>query len=159
MFRIIVNVLQIIITLFITVAVLFQSGKQQGLSGAISGSAETFFGKNKAKTTDAMLKKWTAIAACAFIVVTIVLQYTMMRDVPATGNQPDLPMNGSGNMDFGDGFDFGDIEMDEDGNLIIGDGDETGDDTANDDIGDGTADDTNDGEANDTADDEVQHEG
>ena len=50
-----------------------QHGKQQGLSGAIAGGAETFFGKNKGRTIDAMLKKVTAVVAALFIISSVAL--------------------------------------------------------------------------------------
>lgn len=53
---------------------MFQSGKQAGLSGAIAGGAETFFGKNKGRTIDALLGKWTAVAAIGFLITSIALQ-------------------------------------------------------------------------------------
>jgi preprotein translocase subunit SecG len=51
--------------------VLLQSGKQAGLSGSIAGGAETFFGKNKGRTIDALLSKYTAVAAIAFLVTSV----------------------------------------------------------------------------------------
>jgi preprotein translocase subunit SecG len=57
----------ILFTLSLIVIVLLQSGKQSGLSGSIAGGAETFFGKNKGRTIDAMLSKYTAVAAIAFL--------------------------------------------------------------------------------------------
>jgi preprotein translocase subunit SecG len=65
--------LHIFFTLSIIVIVLLQSGKQAGLSGSIAGGAETFFGKNKGRTIDALLSKFTAFAAIAFLVTSIVL--------------------------------------------------------------------------------------
>lgn len=56
-------IIHVIIAVVLTVIVLMQHGKQQGLSGAIAGGAETFFGKNKGRTVDAMLKKFTAVVA------------------------------------------------------------------------------------------------
>jgi preprotein translocase subunit SecG len=53
--------------------VLLQSGKSAGLSGSIAGGAETFFGKNKGRTLDALLSKYTSIAAVAFLITSIVL--------------------------------------------------------------------------------------
>ena len=50
-----------------------QSGKSAGLSGAISGGAETFLSKGKAKTLDAKLAKATKWFALAFVVLTLVL--------------------------------------------------------------------------------------
>jgi len=50
-----------------------QSGKAQGLSGAIAGGSETFFGKNKGRTIDAILSKWTSVVAIAFLATSIAL--------------------------------------------------------------------------------------
>jgi preprotein translocase subunit SecG len=71
--EIILVVILVIVELILIAAVLLQSGKSAGLSGSITGGAETFFGKNKAKTLDGKLQKATKIAAGAFIVVTVVL--------------------------------------------------------------------------------------
>ena len=43
------------------------------ISGAIAGGSETFFGKNKGRTIDAILSKWTSVVAIAFLVTSIVL--------------------------------------------------------------------------------------
>ena len=79
MLKIIVNSVHIVFSLSIVVIVLLQSGKQAGLSGAIAGGAETFFGKNKARTIDAMLSKYTAIAAIGFLVTSVWLQILTTR--------------------------------------------------------------------------------
>lgn len=65
--------LLIIVELFLIIVVLLQPGKSAGISGAISGGAETFFGKHKAKTFEGRLQFMTQIGAAAFIVLTIVL--------------------------------------------------------------------------------------
>ncbi|NLL07319.1 MAG: preprotein translocase subunit SecG [Clostridiaceae bacterium] len=72
--QIAVNILHILFCVSLIIIVLFQSAKQEGLSGAISGGAETFFGKNKGRTVDAILGKWTAVAAVGFLITSIVLQ-------------------------------------------------------------------------------------
>ena len=61
------TIIHVVISLVLVVVVLMQHGKQQGLSGAIAGGAETFFGKNKGRTIDAMLKKFTAVLAVLFV--------------------------------------------------------------------------------------------
>lgn len=71
--QIIVSILHILFSLSIIVIVLLQSGKSAGLSGAIAGGAETFFGKNKGRTIDALLGKYTSFAAVAFLITSIVL--------------------------------------------------------------------------------------
>ncbi|MDK2991724.1 MAG: preprotein translocase subunit SecG [Clostridiales bacterium] len=65
--------LYIIASIILIIVVLMQSGKTAGLSGSIAGGAETFFGKNKARTYDAKLKRLTKYAAVVFIVLSLVL--------------------------------------------------------------------------------------
>lgn len=71
--KIILNIVHILFAASIIVIVLLQSGKSAGLSGSIAGGAETFFGKNKGRTIDALLSKYTAFAAIAFLVTSVVL--------------------------------------------------------------------------------------
>ncbi len=71
----IVSILQIILCLSIIGLVLLQHGKSQGLSGSIAGGAETFFGKNKGRTIEAKLSKWTVVASVLFAVVTLILAF------------------------------------------------------------------------------------
>ncbi len=71
--EIIVSIIHVLISLSLVVIVLLQSGKTAGLSGSIAGGAETFFGKNKGRTLDALLSKYTSVAAIAFLVTSIAL--------------------------------------------------------------------------------------
>jgi len=75
---IILNIIYILIALSMIVIVLLQSAKSSGMSGTIAGGAETFFGKNKGRTIDAMLSKYTTFAAIAFIVISVVL-YLLLK--------------------------------------------------------------------------------
>ena len=70
---IILTVFQLLSGLAVSVVVLMQSGKSAGLSGAISGGAETFLSKGKAKTWDAKLAKATKWFALAFVLLTLLL--------------------------------------------------------------------------------------
>ena len=56
----ILSVLFIIISLIITVVILMQEGKSAGL-GAISGAADTYWGKNKGRSMEGVLVKLTRI--------------------------------------------------------------------------------------------------
>jgi preprotein translocase subunit SecG len=69
--QIILGVILGILSIAITVLVLFQQGSRAGLNGAISGAAETFLSKNKARTADAFFKHLTTIAAIVFFVLAI----------------------------------------------------------------------------------------
>jgi preprotein translocase subunit SecG len=63
-----VGAVLIISALIIIVTVMLQQSKQQGLSGAIAGGADTFFEKNKGRTKEALLAKITKIIAIVFFV-------------------------------------------------------------------------------------------
>ncbi len=70
---IILTILQLISALAVVLIVLFQSGKSAGLSGAIGGMADTFLAKNKAKSLDAKLAKYTKWVAIVFVVLTLII--------------------------------------------------------------------------------------
>ena len=71
--KIVITVLQLLCGLAIIMAVLFQSGKSAGLSGAIGGVADSFLAKNKAKTLDAKLARATKWVGALFLILTRVL--------------------------------------------------------------------------------------
>ncbi|MFR7895263.1 MAG: preprotein translocase subunit SecG [Dysosmobacter sp.] len=53
--------------------VLFQSGKSQGLSGAIGGIADSYMSRSKARSVDAKLAKATKWVGAIFVILTLVL--------------------------------------------------------------------------------------
>lgn len=68
----ILSVLFIIISLIITVVILMQEGKSAGL-GAISGAADTYWGKNKGRSMEGVLVKFTRVCVILFLVIAVVL--------------------------------------------------------------------------------------
>ena len=71
---IVFTVIQLLACLFLIAVTLLQSGKNSGLSGAVGGSsAETFFGKGKAKNLDAKLARATKWVGIGFVALTLVL--------------------------------------------------------------------------------------
>lgn len=70
--RIVIQVLFIFICIALTVIVLMQEGKSAGL-GAISGAAETYWGKNKGRSMEGKLVKFTKYLAIGFMVISIIL--------------------------------------------------------------------------------------
>lgn len=71
---IIFTILQLLCGLAVILAVLFQSGKNSGLSNSIGGSAaDTFLARGNAKSFDAKLAKATKWIGAAFIVLTLIL--------------------------------------------------------------------------------------
>lgn len=71
--KLVLTIIQVLAALFLTFVVLAQSGKSAGLSGAISGVADTFLSKNKAKGWDAKLARWTKWVAIGFMIITLVI--------------------------------------------------------------------------------------
>ena len=55
--KIAVTILQLLSALVLILIVLFQSGKSQGLSGAIGGIADSYMSRSKARSVDAKLAK------------------------------------------------------------------------------------------------------
>ena len=70
--RIIVTIIFILICIALTVLVLMQEGKASGL-GAISGMAETYWGKNKGRSMEGTMVKVTKYLAIACIVIAAIL--------------------------------------------------------------------------------------
>ena len=66
-------ILQLISAVAVVVVVLFQSGKNAGLSGAIAGNTDSFLSRNKSNTLDAKLAKATKWIAIVFVVITLIL--------------------------------------------------------------------------------------
>ena len=70
--RTVLTIVFIIICIGLTVLVLMQEGKSAGL-GAISGAAETYWGKNKGRSMEGGLVLATRILAVLFILLSLVL--------------------------------------------------------------------------------------
>ncbi|MBQ7399408.1 MAG: preprotein translocase subunit SecG [Clostridia bacterium] len=69
----VIGILLIVMAVFLVISVLMQSSKDHRLGGSIAGGAETFFGKTKGKSLDAMFNKLTTVVAIIFVVLVIVL--------------------------------------------------------------------------------------
>lgn len=75
--NIVLAILLFLAAIFLIVAVLIQSGKDKGVSGAITGgSSETYYGRNKGKSKDKKLSLITTIVAIVFILLAIVAYIT-----------------------------------------------------------------------------------
>lgn len=70
--QIIFAVLLLILSIAIILVVLLQEGHQANM-GVISGGADSFLGKTKARTIDAFLNRWTKAIAIGFFVLVIVI--------------------------------------------------------------------------------------
>ena len=70
--RTILTVIYVIDCIALTVVVLMQEGKQQGL-GAIAGISDTYWGRNKGRSMEGTLEKFTKFAAIAVLLLALVL--------------------------------------------------------------------------------------
>ena len=72
-FEIILVAVQALLSIALIGVVLLQSGKEAGLSGALSGSSDSYLNKNKAGGLDQKLAASTKWIALAWVVLTLVL--------------------------------------------------------------------------------------
>ena len=77
---IIIDVVLILISLGLILVVLMQQGQREGL-GAIAGGAETFFGKNKGKSIESRMKKWTVICLVVLVIFSICFYILQLESI------------------------------------------------------------------------------
>ena len=71
--RIVLMGIFILVCICLTVVVLMQESKQNGLSGAISGAADTYWGKNKGRSMEGKLVTITKVLSVLFVLIAIIL--------------------------------------------------------------------------------------
>ena len=60
----------IIFAIALVIVIMLQEGNSQGL-GTITGGADTFLSKNKARSLDAFLARWTKVFVVGFVLVVL----------------------------------------------------------------------------------------
>ncbi len=78
MLKTILYIVYIIVAIVLTIVVLCQESKQSGLTGAISGAAETYWSKNKSRSKEGILAIATTILAVLFIGLSLVLDLVVL---------------------------------------------------------------------------------
>lgn len=68
---IIIGILVLLVSIVVIGVVLLQQGHRSGINGAISGAADTFLSKTKARTADAQLARITKYVAIGFFVLVL----------------------------------------------------------------------------------------
>ena len=71
---VLIGILLMVAAIIMIVTIMLQSSERSGL-GAVSGAAETFFGKNKAKGMEAKLAMVTKISAAVFVVLSVLMMF------------------------------------------------------------------------------------
>ncbi len=70
--EIILGILMILVCIVIIAVILLQQGHRSGVNGVISGAADTFLSKNKARTVNAKLASMTKYITIAFFALALV---------------------------------------------------------------------------------------
>ena len=78
MIRGILTFLFVAICLFLSVVILLQEGKSAGLSGSISGMADSYWGKNKSRSMEGKLAKMTKYGAFLWLVLAFILNLKVL---------------------------------------------------------------------------------
>ncbi len=71
--KVVVTIIYVIVCLALVIVVLGQESKSEGLSGSVSGMAETYWGRNKGRSMEGALERITKILAVAFLLLSVVL--------------------------------------------------------------------------------------
>ena len=66
----VLGALLMIFAIALVVVIMLQEGNTQGL-GTITGGADTFLSKNKARSLDAFLARWTKIFVVGFVIAVL----------------------------------------------------------------------------------------
>lgn len=74
--EIVLGVLLLIFSLAIIIVVLLQEGNQKNL-GIVTGGADSFLSKNKARSANAFLSRWTKVIAIGFVALVIVMNIVL----------------------------------------------------------------------------------
>lgn len=67
-----IGAITLVAAIALIIVVILQEGNSKGV-GVVSGGADTFFSKNKARSIDAFLSRWTKFFAIAFFVLVLVM--------------------------------------------------------------------------------------
>lgn len=84
---IVLIVLMLLCAVAAIILVLFQPGNSQGID-ALGGSSETFFGKNKGRSMESKMKKWTIIVLVILAVLALaffILQFPQVWGATQNG--------------------------------------------------------------------------
>lgn len=77
--EVIIGIVIALLSIVIVLAILLQQGRRSGISGTISGAADTFFSKNQAKTVDAKVARATKYLAILFAILALVANYIALK--------------------------------------------------------------------------------
>lgn len=71
--RVILSIIYVLLGVAISIVILMQEGKSNGLGSAIGGMADSYWSKNKGRSMEGALEHFTRYGAIIFMVITLVL--------------------------------------------------------------------------------------
>lgn len=71
--EVILGIVLILFSVAIIAVVLFQEGQQQNMGAIAGGAADTFLAKNKSRSIDSFLARWTKFIAIGFFILVIIV--------------------------------------------------------------------------------------
>ena len=77
--EIVIGAIILVRSIVVIFVIILQEGHRSGINGAISGGADTFLSKNKARTVDAFLARWTKWLAVAFFILAIAANFVALK--------------------------------------------------------------------------------
>ena len=80
--EIVFGIILVVFSLAIIVVVLLQEGSQKNV-GVVTGGADTFLSKNKARSANAFLSRWTKVIALGFVAAVIAINIISFFSVGA----------------------------------------------------------------------------
>ena len=77
--EIVLGIILTVLAAVLVVCVMAQQSKEKGLSGTITGSAESFISKGKGKTKEKKLAAATTVLAIVFVVLAVAFGIIVMK--------------------------------------------------------------------------------
>ena len=77
--RVILTVIYILLGVAISIVILMQEGKSNGLGSAIGGMADSYWSKNKGRSMGGALEHFTRYGAIIFMLITLILNVLLER--------------------------------------------------------------------------------
>ena len=77
--RVIMTVIYILLGVAISIVILMQEGKSNGLGSAIGGMADSYWSKNKGRSMEGALEHFTRYGAIIFMLITLILNVLLER--------------------------------------------------------------------------------
>lgn len=71
--QVILSIIYVLLGIAISIVILMQEGKSNGLGGAIDGMAESYWSKNKGRSMEGALEHFTRYGAIVFMIITLIL--------------------------------------------------------------------------------------